>query len=94
MHISRDLDSVLLDWKKQINRKPLMLRGARQVGKSTAVKELAKHFEYFIDINFEEQIEVKAFFEGNLDPKIICESLSVYFNTPIIPEKTDRKSVV
>ena len=88
MHISRDLDSVLLDWKKQINRKPLMLRGARQVGKSTAVKELAKHFEYFIDINFEEQIEVKAFFEGNLEPKNICENLSLYFNTPIIPEKT------
>lgn len=88
MYISRDLDSFLLDWKDQSSRKPLLLRGARQVGKSTAVKELAKHFDYFIEINFEEQIEVKAFFEGNLDPKTICENLSLYFNTPIIPEKT------
>ena len=88
MYISRDLDIVLSSWKEQSDRKPLMLRGARQVGKSTTVKELAKHFEYFIEVNFEEQIEVKAFFDGNLDPKSICENLSLYFETPIIPEKT------
>lgn len=87
-HIQREIDKVLLDWKNQSDRKPLMLRGARQVGKSTAVQELSNHFEYFIEINFESQIEVQAFFNGNLDPKTICENLSIYFDTPIIPDKT------
>ena len=88
MHIKREIDNVLLDWKNQKNRKPLMLRGARQVGKSTAVQELSKHFEYYIEINFEAQIDIQTFFSGNLDPKTICENLSLYFNTPIIPDKT------
>jgi uncharacterized protein len=88
VHISRKIDQILLDWKTQDDRKPLMLRGARQVGKSTAVQELAKHFEHYIEINFEAQIEVRAFFNGNLDPKSICENLSLFFNTPIIAGKT------
>jgi hypothetical protein len=88
VHISRKIDQVLLDWKNQKKRKPLMLRGARQVGKSTAVQELAKHFEHYIEINFEEQIEVKAFFNGDLSPKVICENLSLYFTTPIVAGKT------
>lgn len=87
-HIEREIDKVLLDWKNQIDRKPLMLRGARQVGKSTAVQELSKHFDYYIEINFEASLDVQAFFNGNLDPKMICENLSLYFNTPIIPGKT------
>ncbi len=88
MHISRKIDQILLDWKNQEKRKPLMLRGARQVGKSTAVQELAKHFEYYIEINFEEQIAVQAFFYGDLAPKAICENLSLFFKTPIIAGKT------
>ncbi len=88
MHISRKIDQILLDWKNQEKRKPLMLRGARQVGKSTAVQELAKHFEYYIEINFEEQIAVQAFFNGDLTPKAICENLSLFFKTPIVAGKT------
>jgi uncharacterized protein len=88
MHISRKIDQVLIGWKNQEKRKPLMLRGARQVGKSTAVQELAKNFEHYIEINFEAQIEVRGFFNGDLDPKSICENLSLFFNTPIIAGKT------
>jgi uncharacterized protein len=88
MIISRKIDQILIDWKTQTNRKPLLLRGARQVGKSTAVQVLAKHFEYFVEINFESQIEVHAFFKGNLDPNSICENLSLYFDTPIVEGKT------
>jgi uncharacterized protein len=87
-HIPRVIDSILLDWKEDDNRKPLLLRGARQVGKSTAVKQLSEHFEYFIEINFESQIEIHGFFKGNLDPISLCEKLSLYFDTPIIPGKT------
>lgn len=65
MLLERSLDTVLLAWKNENPRKPLMLRGARQVGKATAVKKLADHFTYFVEINFEEQIDVRAFFDGN-----------------------------
>ncbi len=88
MIISRKIDQILIDWKAQEIRKPLLLRGARQVGKSTAVQVLSKHFEYFVEINFESQIEVHAFFKGNLDPQAICENLSLYFDTPIVEGKT------
>ncbi len=88
MIVSRKIDQILVEWKSQTNRKPLMLRGARQVGKSTAVQVLSKHFEHFIEINFESQIEVHTFFKGNLDPKAICENLSLYFDTPIVEGKT------
>ncbi len=87
-HIERKIDKVLIDWKNKPDRKPLLLRGARQVGKSTAVQELSKHFENYVEINFESQIEVHQFFKGNLNPESICENLSLYFNTPIIPGKT------
>lgn len=87
-HISREIDQVLLDWKNQTDRKPLLLRGARQVGKSTAVQHLAKEFDHFVEVDFEQQIEIHAFFKGNLDPKTLCDNLSLYFNTPIIAGKT------
>jgi len=52
MYINRLIDSELLSWSKESNRKPLLLRGARQVGKSSAVKKLAENFEHFFEINF------------------------------------------
>lgn len=88
MYIKRHINQVLMDWKKQEKRKPLLLRGARQIGKSSAVKELSKNFLHYIEVDFEAQLEVRTFFEGNLDPTKICENLSIYFKTPIIDGKT------
>ncbi len=48
-------------------RKPLMLRGARQVGKSSAVRQLARHFEYFVEINFDEHPSYQKLFESYTD---------------------------
>jgi len=84
----RNIDHELISWSKDETRKPLLLRGARQVGKSSAVRELAKQFEYYIEINFEEQKQVHSVFEGDLSPLGICEKLSVYYNVPIVPGKT------
>jgi hypothetical protein len=67
---------------------PLLLRGARQVGKSTAVRHLAGQFDHFIEVNFEEQRQVHKLFEGDLDPRQLCENLSLLYNVPIIPGKT------
>ncbi len=88
MHISRKIDNELLEWKDEKGRKPLLIRGARQVGKSTAVEQLGKSFDHFLPINFESQRKVHKLFEGDLNPKEICNNLTLLLGTPIIPGKT------
>ena len=83
MYFKRNIDIKLINWKNTSDRKPLLLRGARQVGKSSTVKELAKHFETFIEVNFDSHKEVHAFFDGNIIPKDICESLEIFYKTSI-----------
>lgn len=84
----RLVDSELLEWKNVSQRKPLMLRGARQVGKSTAVKALSMHFHYYIELNFEEKPNLKSLFETNLEVSEICKKLELIFKTPIIAGQT------
>lgn len=88
MYLKRKIDLEIVEWGKETHRKPLLLRGARQVGKSYSVREYAKHFKYFIEVNFEENKEVHKFFKDNLSPDIICSNLSVYYNIPIIAGET------
>jgi predicted AAA+ superfamily ATPase len=87
-YIERQLDNELRKWQRSPSRKPLLLRGARQVGKSSAVRHLAQHFEYYVEVNFESDREVHRFFEGNVSPEGLVEKLSLYYDTPIVPEKT------
>ena len=88
MQLKRNVDAILLDWKNSRSRKPLLLRGARQVGKSTSVRAFGKQFEYFLEVNFETEKDAHVFFEGNINVSAICEKLSVYYNTPIEAGKT------
>lgn len=88
MYLSRKIDKELAAWRQEKEGKPLLIRGARQVGKSTAIRELAKQFDSFLEINFEEQRRVHSLFEGDLEPKELCENLSILYNVPIIPGKT------
>lgn len=84
----RAILSVLKEWKSDINHKVLLVRGARQVGKTYIVRELAKDFDYFLEVNFEKNPDVIHFFEQNLDPVRLCINLSAYFGTPVIDGKT------
>ena len=88
IYFLRKNDRELLDWSKNPDRKVLLLRGARQVGKSSAVKHLAKTFKYFVEVNFEDKRNVHTFFEQSLSPQEICEQLSFFYKIPIIPGKT------
>ena len=88
MQLKRNIDTILFEWKKSHSRKPILLRGARQVGKSTSVKAFAKHFDYFLEVNFETEKDIHVFFEGNINVVNICEKLSIYYNTPIVAGKT------
>lgn len=88
MYLERKIDKELESWKQSSKRKPLILRGARQVGKSSAVKNFAKKFDNFIEINFDENPAYKKIFDTELNIVEICEKLSVISNTPIIGGKT------
>ena len=87
-YIKRNIDKVLLSWQTDRDRKPLLIRGARQVGKSSSVEQLGTHFEHFITVNFEKNKNLQTLFDSDLDVKEICLKLSVQFKTPIVAEKT------
>ena len=55
-------------WKEQKKRNPLLIRGARQVGKTHAVRELGTSFEHFAEVNLEYLPQAKNIFESDLDP--------------------------
>lgn len=87
------MDRLLLDdlrkWKEKSDRKPLILRGARQVGKTWLLKEFGQRF--FDDtfyLNFEQQELPDSIFGGTLSPQQIIEQLSIYRGKKIMPETT------
>lgn len=88
MYLKRKIDKELLDWKEEPGRKPLLVRGARQVGKSSSIRKLGESFDMIVEVNFEEQKSVHALFEGDLTPQVLCENLSVFLETDIVPGKT------
>jgi predicted AAA+ superfamily ATPase len=89
-YFDRKIDCALQQWSSEKYRKPLMLRGARQVGKTTAVRNLGKHFAYFIEINFEnkEYAAAKTIFAQHSNPQIICSELAALLGEPIMAGKT------
>jgi len=89
MKISREILSDLKDWKANQSRKPLILRGTRQVGKTWILKHFGEQFfENTAYFNFDLQTELKNFFEKTKDPVRIIEFLSIVNGRPIIPGKT------
>lgn len=86
--MQREVSIKLENWARQSERKPLILKGARQVGKTFIVTEFGKtHFEKCHVFNFEENKEIRTIFEKNLDPKRIIEELSYVRQTPITISK-------
>ncbi|WP_454936729.1 ATP-binding protein [Capnocytophaga leadbetteri] len=88
MYYPRLIDNYLKEWALRPVRKPLLLRGARQVGKSTAVRQLDKQFENFVEINLEKQPSFIQFFQGDLDVKRIVPQLSAMVGKPIVAGQT------
>ena len=72
-YIARNIDLQLLAWKESPMRKPLLIRGARQVGKSSAIRHLGKEFKYFAEVNFERNKSIKTFFAGDIDVHTITQ---------------------
>lgn len=87
-YFKRLTDSNLLLWKDDEFKKPLLLRGARQVGKSSSVRNLGQTFRYFIEINLEENNGLHTLFNETNSIESICAKLEIAFNIPIIEGET------
>jgi predicted AAA+ superfamily ATPase len=86
--MKRDIENILNQWRYESNRMPLMVRGARQVGKSYTVTEFGeREFDNLVTINFEQQPEYKNCF-STLVPKEIISTISVLNMSDVIPGKT------
>ena len=86
--MKRNIENPLLQWKDDPDRKALLVRGARQVGKTYSIRALGAGFTHFLEVNFEEEPAVKTFFSDSLNPEGICQKLSGYFDVPINAGKT------
>ncbi len=83
----RQILETLTIWAQAPTRKPLLIRGARQIGKTFVVQELAKKFISFVMIDFELEPQFKTCF-NTLDPKEITQAISIIKSTAIIPGQT------
>ena len=78
----------LIEWKNRTHRKPMIVRGARQVGKTFTIEEFGnENFDETIKINFEETPDLKQFFQTN-DTEQIIRNLEIYFGKQIVSFKT------
>lgn len=88
--MKRKIEKKLLCWKnKTKNRKPLILNGARQVGKTYLLKEFGnKYFKNTVYVNLEINKQVRAYFEENLEPERLLRFLEAMAGEKIVPEET------
>ena len=76
--LKRKIYKKLLEWKNDNNHKPLLVKGARQIGKTFIISEFGKNeYENFIHIDFIKNPEYKLIFDGNLTPQKIYEQISL-----------------
>ena len=87
--MKRDAIQDMINWKSDEERKPLVLRGARQVGKTWLMREFGKTcYKSFVYFNFDEEVALKSIFEANKNPQRIIELLSMISGENILPEET------
>ena len=85
----RKLMQELIAWKEKSDRQPLMLKGARQVGKTWILREFGRTcFDDVLEINFEQAGNLAELFEGTIDPVRIVNMLGALHGKKILPHKT------
>lgn len=89
MVIERDILQSFAKWKEEKDRRPLIVQGARQIGKSWAVEEFGRiHFKHTAVFNFDKNRELKGIFTGSKDVKRLLGELELYTSVPIIAGET------
>ena len=87
--MEREITEKLIEWKNSKNRKPLIIHGARQVGKTYIVKQFGKlYYENVIYVNFETNRELSNQINDSIDTKYIINKLELFYGEKILPEKT------
>lgn len=89
MQIERDIINQFKAWKEAPDRKPVLLRGARQIGKTWAMETFGKDcFKYCVKFDFDRQQELKSIFRTSKDPMRIIKELALYCEQPIMAGET------
>ena len=86
--MQRSAFNQLIIWRKSKYRKPLVIRGARQVGKSWLVREFGGQFDNYVELNLEEETNAHAFFEGSLNIQKLITNIELLTSRKITPGKT------
>lgn len=87
--MKRNIEQQLIYWKNKKRRKPLIIHGARQVGKTYIIKAFGeKYFDNILYLNFEIDRKVVKDFEENISPSFLLHRLEIYFKQKIDPERT------
>ena len=87
--MKRNIMQDLIAWKQDKNRKPLILQGARQVGKTWIMQEFGKtQYQEYVYFNFDEEEELRSIFQTSKDPFRIVNLLGMISGKKILPETT------
>lgn len=89
MEIKREILETLKEWKQRDNRKPILLKGARQIGKSWVLEKFGQEcFDYYVKFDFDRQRELKDIFANTKEPERLLNELALFTDVPIMPDKT------
>ena len=89
MRIERDIIEAFKQWKDSPSRKPILLKGARQIGKTWAMETFGKEcFDYCVKFDFDRQVELKSVFQTTKSPDRLVKELTLYCEQPIVAGKT------
>ncbi len=87
--MKREIINDLIKWKESENRKPLIIHGARQVGKTYIVKQFGKeYYDNLIYVNFETNQELSSQIVDSIDAKYVINKLELFYGEKILPGKT------
>lgn len=87
--MKRDITKYLEKWKRSTRRKPLILNGARQVGKTFSLKQFGKGaYEKMVYFNFEKDAKLEGYFKDTLEPKKLIQTLGIHAEVQIEPHNT------
>jgi predicted AAA+ superfamily ATPase len=87
LYLKRNIDKILTAWKNSPQRKPLVLRGARQTGKSSSIREFSKQFDLFLELNLE-RFEDLSFVKSCSSAKELVTALKTKHNLVDFPKDT------
>ena len=88
--LRRKIDDYLIEWKNNKDKKPLIVKGARQIGKTDAIEHFARNnYKYFVEINFVLDKEYKTIFDNGFNVDTIIKNISLINNDFVfVPNET------